>query len=579
MNSFNNHLKALDLIYPNPIIPKANFLGGCIIITLSFFSLLLALSISPVFQIFWIDINSGNFLQSWHDLTSYFLLRSNASSYDNVRFFCLIVTISIFTPAYIHFAFSTLKFGLKRIGAAFLDWRNTGIPENVPTDISKQHDVLRRMIRREKYSNDMKPGKETAIFGLNAQMISPAATGMAQPNADYISSLVGQLVLRISLGLAIGAMIWWINWLPALGGSILRAFQQIIQSAGLWPSLIETLLPFAWMIFIIIATAFADYFFVRMLIPKRSWPAESQSLGERVVAATPPNLISEEFPSRMERYRMYYEPNRIYALVREAAAASVNETGNFAFSGLIEQNPTSIENPNLKAACLRLLCGWGLFLLGTGVLLFFLMPSALRAAVLSQRLPDAVHALAPIAQVGYIFVGRRALREARRMIGEAEALFETYWFESCALAFQIRGTTSRSEVNIGRSQTDSIHTSSTVYRSEFLYDLTTSVLISESIHLSGARNLVGMRNTDQSSALLHSAENELKAIIDTRAAPIKIDLGDHGLREHVEINTMIEAIRTAQTDAARRQARQGGDIRGLKPNIQGRDQLRRPKEE
>ncbi|EJN06190.1 hypothetical protein PMI42_08251 [Bradyrhizobium sp. YR681] len=553
-----------ELIHPNPILPLANACAGTIIVILVMASSLMALSVLPIFaQIALAMRSDGGVAYAFFAIAQLFGVKKGASAFDLFRLSSLLVSIPIFVVFYVPFAVRAFWLGFSRIGIALLQFRNSGVPSGIPENLSDQMGVLRKMVQREKYTNGWKTGSITALFGLNVQFLSPLATDMSKAIAERVSRWFGKLFRAIFASVAVGALIFWTFGLPANYSDLLGLLAATLQASGLWPSLIMGLTPLVLLTVLTALTTVLDYSFVAMLVPKRAWPTECLTRGDRVVASTSPNLISLELPLRLENYRSANESNRVYRLTNETAATSVSETGNFIFLGLIEQQPQNIGNPNHRAARLWLIGGWIIAVLGVVVQLFFLIPPALNEAITAHRLPSAVYTLTPMTQLLYVALGVSAFSLGRRMVAEAERLYASYWFASSTLGYQIRGMTSRSEVNIGRGQTDSVQTSSTVYRSEFLHDLTTTTILSEAITLDGQRAAIGMQNSEESQAFLDAGLHELTRIVETRAAPISVDLGHQGLQDQIRANTMIEAMRIEQTEAMRLRVQRDDANRGV----------------
>jgi hypothetical protein len=187
------------------------------------------------------------------------------------------------------------------------------------------------------------------------------------------------------------------------------------------------------------------------------------------------------------------------------------------------------------------------------------VPAPLRTAIVTKTLPDSLLTLTPVVQLAYIAVGTRAMAEGRRMVIEAEAIFESYWFTSPAVGFQLSGTASRSELRVGRGQTDSIESTSIVHRAEFLYGLTSAVLLSEAVTLTGRREVIGIYDRAESRAFLDNAALEIKHIIGRPAAPIHVDLSSDSLQEQVKANMELDAIRAQRKAAIRMEAKRDRD--------------------
>lgn len=556
--SAKHTFEEITINYPNKLIRSANIFGGLAIVAISAVSLLYVFGIFAVFEKTAATITRFGMGQATFDiLMQSFGVRRGSMPQDIVKALAAIAALVLFLIYYVKFSIAAYGFGLGKLGKGLLQWRNSGIPHGVPEQLESPLGVMIKLIKREKYSSEVKPGEITALFGLNAQHLSPVAAKAAMRNfgAGRIRWIKG--VVRDVFGMVVvAAAVTWLHMQLPSNQDLTGVAAQLLQSAGLWPSLARVLFPMSLAAIVLIVFTAADYLFVSLMVPKASWSSDSETRVDRAVASLPPNLIFHEFPARMGSHRNTDEPNFIYPLASEIAATSVGETGNFALSGLIEQDAVAVANPDEAAAKFRLLTGWAFILLGFVTVLFGLWPASASGSFLARALPPADIFVMPIVQIATGILGIRLLRRGRAHITESEALLEAHWFKSQAIAFQMRGTTSKSEIKIGGTN-DSIGTTSIVYRSEFLYDVTASTLISEAKSLDGERELVSFEKTNQSSDLLGAAISEIRAIVSTRAKPISVDLTHGGLQDQIDANLKVESLRAGGIEAARIEARQG----------------------
>ena len=544
-----------DLVHPHRIVTLANAIGGALIFLMALVSTFTAITIASAFTpALSVGLSRGiEFL--FPVLERQFGLGLRTPETEFVQLYMVVAAFIIYAAVYVRFAFQAGGLGLMHMLRALIQWRTTGTPEGVPEDLHEQSSVLEKMLRRERYWNHITDAKMIALFSLNVQRMSPVAAAIAKTVWPPLSTWLHQFSRAAVSAAALTVLLLWVHALDPSATGVAAPIVALVRSMGLGPGLEQILSPYVTLAILVISLRALDFTLITMMVPRRDWPIDSVTKGDRAMASTSPYLVSEEFPVRMESYRLSEKPNRVWRHTGEVAATSISDTGHFVQIGLIEQQPQSIKNPNETGALVRLISGWSLIIIGLGILLFFLMPYTLRSAIETNRLPPTIFTLMPITQLIYVVVGKRALLEGRRMVRQAEELFEAYWFASPAVAFQLTGTTSRSEVKIGRGRSDSIETSSTVYRAEFLYDLTSAMLLSEATKINGRRDVVGMWNARESGTLLNGAIREMREIIDRRAAPINVDLSGPGLRDHLEANAVIDAMRARQKEAIRREAR------------------------
>ena len=543
------------LIEPNRLLVLVNAIGGALILLMAVTSAFTAITIPLVF--------TPAFSAGYGRGFSFFVLaferqfglgaRSPQTAFTQL--FILVVVIIIFLAAYIRFAFKAAGLGLSQMVKTFIQMRGRGLPDGAPVSLP-EYSALGKILRRERYWNDIPPEHMMiGLFGLNAQRMSPVSTKIAKIIWPSFWKWLSDFSIAAMVAALLSALIIWAQLINASSLPVVPSVVALVRSAGAWPSLNQVLSPYAEFVVLIMVLRALDFTMLNMVVPKRDWSADCLTKRDRVVVPTSPYLVSEEFPQRMQKYRLSEKPNRVSRQRGEVAATSVGETGNFEFEGLIEQQPQAIKNPNERAALFWLISGWSLIIVGLGVLLFFLMPSDYRAAIAMNRLPEAVFTLMPVTQLIYIYVGRYTFLRGCAMVKQAEVIFNSCWFVAPAVAFQIRGTTSRAEVKVGRGRANSIETSSIVYRTEFLYELTSAMLLSEAESTGGHRDVISMWNTSESGVFLDAAVEEMTEIVGRRAAPINVDLSSEGLRDHLEANAVIDAIRARQTEAIRKETR------------------------
>jgi hypothetical protein len=548
-------LDEITITYPNKILIVTNILGGMIAALIAVVSLFYVYGIlgifSMIYDAFW---RFGFSFPAYEFIISNLGVRRGSPPQDFLKALIVIVTIIIFGFYYIRFSIAAYKFGLAKLGAGLLQWRNSGVPHGVPERFHAPLDVMTKLIKKEKYSSDIKPGDITALFGLNAQHMSPTAAAATQRTFGPARTRWMKGVLRdvVTMAMFVGGIIW-IHMQSPSNQPPLGALAQLFQSAGLWPSLARVLFPMSLGAIALIVFAAMDYAYVSLMVPKKSWRAESETRVDRAVASLPPNLIHHEFPARMGSHGDGEKSRFLYPLAAEVAATSVGQTGNFALVGLLEQDAVAIANPDEPAAKFRLLTGWLLILAGLLVGLFGLWPSGAAAAFVTRTLPAADVVVTPVVQIALAVFAARLLARGRAHLAEAETALEAHWFKSEALAFQMQGTTSKSEIKIGGA-TDSIGTTSIVYRSEFLYDLTAATVVAEAASLGAERRLVGFEKTPASTDLLGAALAEIRAIVSTRAAPITVDIAHGGLQDQIDANLRVDAHRAGVIEAARLEA-------------------------
>jgi hypothetical protein len=547
-----DHVVYAEFVHPHPVLPKVNALAGTLVAIMSIVAGFIAYQALMTAAVPFIQPDPVMGLG--HPLLAYerqFGLGQHATLVDLTELFLLIVSFLMAIAVNAYFAVEAgFIVGLAVIFRAFLDWRGMGIPEDAPSNLSTPVDVIRKMLQRERYANGIGDKQMIGLFGLNVQRLSPAATDLAGRRWRSLSEWLGDVargLIRITRALVYLALflvlIVWVYSLDQPNASFIGTILYLGQAAGFRPSIDTILLPYACLLGAVVVLRVLDYLVISMMVPKPIWPAESLSASQRVVASTSPHLIREEFPKRMELCRTGEQPNRVYLITDEAASVSVGETGHFDITGLIEQQPLAIKNPNCAAAIFWLISGWVLVIIGLAILLLLLLPSAVRTAIDIRHLPAAIYALAPVTIWIYASIGRRLYRDGRSMVSQAEKLLDSHWFAAPAVAYRLTGTTSRSELKVGRSGSDSIETNSTISRSEFLYDLTTAMILSEAESANGTRRMVGMWNNDVSHRFLDTSLAEMNDIVSRRAAPVNIDLTNEGLRDQVDANLTIEGIR------------------------------------
>jgi hypothetical protein len=554
----------VEFIHPHKILPRIQGIAGALILMLSMSAGLYALLSL---------INAAQPLATLTSMTQLnyqilllareFGLGPRPGLPSVVELYLLVVSAALALTIHIYFAVESGIFvGLRALLDAFLQWRSIGHPEDAPEDLDAPGYIIEKMIKPESYANGIQDKRLIGLFGLNVQRISPLATSMTEPHRAAIlewlrdtAVLIRKMVVASVVLAAIIMLPVWIYAAaqPALNFSY--ALSAVGAAAGFWPSAQVLIAPYLLMACLEAGFRLLDYLFVAALVPRKFSKPESLTLNNRVVAPTSPYLISEEFPRLMEKFRRPDEPNRIATVSAEVSAVSVGDTGNFRFTGLIEQAPRAIRSPHERAALAWLISGWIVVFISLAALLAFLLPASVVAALEIRRLPAPVHVVTPLTVVLYAIVANKAYRQGRRMVKEGTVLLESYWFVSPGLAYQVIGTTSRSEIKVGRGRDDSIETSSTVNRSEYLYDLTTAMLLSEAERVDGPRRLVGMWNDEASRVLLDASYAEMTGIVSRRAAPVNIDLRDAGLRDHLEANAAIEAVRRRQAYAVRGEGR------------------------
>jgi hypothetical protein len=563
-----DHVAYAKFIDPHPILPIVNASAGALVSIMSIIAGFIAYNtfvaaVEPLRE-------AGFYMHLGYSALAVerqFGLGPNAALSEVTELFLLVVSFLMAVIVNIYFAIEAgFRFGVASMFKAFLDRRTMGVPEDAPKNLSAPDDVISKMLRRDSYANNIGGKSMIGLFGLNVQRMSPVATKFAElrwPSlAKWLQSVVHglkKITRYVACVVALLVFVIWIYSLTQPSANFVETIVALGRAAGLWPSVDDVVLPFACLMGITAVFRSLDYLMISMMVPKRLWPSESLSENQRVVVSTSPHLIVEEFPRRMELRRTGERPNRICLGADERRSVSVKDTVDFVATGLIEQQPLAIKSPNEPAAIFGLICGWAFVVIGLSILLLFLLPSAVRTAIDIKHFPAAVYALTPITICLYAIVGLRLYRRGCYMIHEAEIVLASHWFVAPAVAYQITGTTTRSELKVGRGGQDTIETNSIIYRSEFLYDLTTAMILSESETVSGPRKMVGMWNDNESRRFLDTSLTEMNAIISRRAAPVNIDLTDHGLRDQIEANSMIEAIRERQLQAIRIQGSGGND--------------------
>lgn len=546
-----------ELLHPKPLLAKVNLIFGTVMVALTVVSALFVLGLVPVLASIVRAIEANGLRpEALFAVAQIFGVPRTPSFGDALRFVSAVLATALFVSIYLPFWVRAGRLGFDTLGRAFLQWRNSGIPQNVPAHFQAPDEVCRKIAAREKYAGVVKVGEVTKLHGLNAQFMSPLAGELTAATASEQSMVMSRVVRATFWLVLIGGVLWWSGLQSANRLDLVGGLSAIVTTSG-FPSLFASVaIPIGASVLFAFAVMVFDYWFVGSMVPRAVWPVETEVVHDKGVATASPVLIAHEFPIRMAKYRVDDEANRVHHLGGEVSSVSLSEAGHFDLHGLIERQPRAIRGPNDTAMVGRLIGGWVFVTLGVATLLFFLMPPAFREALGAGRLPAEDWFLLPIAQIALLTLGRRAISEGRRMIAQAEVLFESQWFSSEAVLFHLRGTTSRAEVKVGRGVADAIETNSTVHRSQFLYEITTTELLTESRTLDGSRSVVGMRNSDASRALGTIAVSELRKIIDEPAKAIQIDMSDPGLQTQVQANVMLDAHRAGQIEAARLQAQE-----------------------
>lgn len=547
------------LVSPRPVIPLTNMICGLFILTVSMISILIYWSFA------W---------KIWDALSQSFLYPTNASNIFLYRILnfplggkietsvsivahAFQVTILIFIVIFVRSTFVVFSLGLRRVGLAILQWTSSGTPEDVPIKYENPLEVAQWVGEKKEYRSKLSSQEAISVFGYGVQYVSPAAADIAQPIIDRILQTLRQGLHR-SLGLV------FMGWL----------FVGFLVTAPTWdvfylamPS-ISTILrnigggTTAWtiggsyflLLFTIGSCLFLDWMFVRLLSSRAKPPADISSRSENAQVAIAPYLLSERFQQDLERAeRADGKADRVYRTGAEGASVSIADTGNFALLGLVEQYPRVMSNPNMNAGLMRLWSGWALIAIGAIILTIFLLPSATWNSVELRKLTEWKVFLDPVLMLILFRTGNRALREGVAMVAGGEALLETYWFEAPSLRYDFRGVTSKSEIRLGAAQDDSIRTSSSIVRSEFVARLTATNIITEVANPSSDRRIYGMQITEECGGIVDDVLRSLGNLSNAKPQPIGLDLSHPDVADTINANAAARAAKASAEKMAGRQ--------------------------
>lgn len=545
------------LVDPNPRLPLFNLIAGLALILIAVIAILANFAVVEGVVGLLIRLGDDQALSAW--LNTYIGPRSQ----DQARFTFFMVTLAVFGFFYLRLVIAAVRVGLSRLGRAIVQWTARSGHENVPDHFADVAEVAGRMLRRERYGDAALEKQGRLLFGPNARFISPVAAPAARAAVGLVTSLIGRLAtIAVFAALFVGC-VYWLAALRGEAGRAIAVFEALLGDENLVYLVTWTIIPFVIAAVLTAVGAALDFVFVRALVPRHGAPADHFLRQEAFQAGLAPSFMADELAGRMQQLRFQDFYNRQYQVSAEGGSVSVGDTGEFVNWQFFERQPLPIANPNQGAGTLRLATGWGLSILGLGIVMLCTLPEPLRLALLSQRLPDAPLFLALTTQLALGVAGIRAWRRGQAMVAQGERILSSFWFRSVAASVRMKGTVAKREISAKNKAMDTIGTKETGFTSHFQCEVCTAELISEVPSLTPTdakaqgepRILIGLGVGEDAGAWQRFVFAEMQKISQTKVGIAPVDTNDPTLRDMVVFNAQAQAFKEAQVEKARQEAR------------------------
>ena len=504
----------------NPVASRINLIGGTALFILAGFTVLLNLSLGSSF------IGKGK--QLLERAASDFETLSGAAALETGLLMVSLLSGLIYLVFLIPVVFRASKLGI-RVGInSFFEKFSDNDGEAIPDDFAEDVDVGQLIHDKTVFINESLDPLTQSVLGKNIRYLSPRAGRIAKPVIRRLKNVSGK-VLRLVILLAVlfYGLVYGVTVLAEqnLFASIFNSSEITIEQIFSKTAIIQqTIFPIILIGTYVAASIATGSYFIREISPKGAPRSESKSIKDNMAAAMSPYMLVTRLPHALESLALPEFDNRVHTLDGERKSKSLSESGEFETQMFIERQPVPARHKLNSAGRAWLLFGWVETFFGFAVIAFFVLPAQVRKALTTDELLDVGSMLSPIGVALTLTIATMAFGRGLKKIREGHSLMNTHWFKSPALFVQLKGQITKDKVTAGSAVTDSLKSETSVIRSDFVVEVTTTELICEWDEAKGVRTVIAMQNTSESKAWLEHAITALKAFAAEGVTMTAIDL-------------------------------------------------------
>jgi len=274
------------------------------------------------------------------------------------------------------------------------------------------------------------------------------------------------------------------------------------------------------------------------LFPKHQPRAEVIRLHKQILGGGDPTLIPHNLEQRLRLIQPRNDtPNRVCRLGFEMQPGGVGDTGKFTGKLIVENQPAPY--PAEKHWAVQALLAVAFVTLLTGLFLTTTLPDYLQD-LSPQRMSTYIVALRWVARrvLGVILVAM-----ALNLFRHVREYLETYRFKSLVSVLSVDGNYGRSQISVGKSIHDSIESQNVIIRSDSACNVFLAVVLSESMGLTGNRQIVSMIANDEARNLQKLIGEWLEEFENRGAAIAGVDLSRQSIGQVARANMEITAQR------------------------------------
>jgi len=465
--------------------------------------------------------------------------------------YCGFLLASLFAGLYcIGYAINAVRKSVTQCLVGIRELLTPSKPAHLPLKFHSYPDLYRTM--KDGVIDDLYPSPKTveydALFGQRVMFVTPAARWLV---AKTITSFGGRLTYLLIWTFIAAALYWGRGFVS--GSSWFAGLSTHAQTAWIEFESVSNLnlflIPIAALILNHMVMASIEYVSTTLMVPNEDPSTLTKSSTSSYDGFGNPNQLINRIPAAADDLAWRDFPNRAVTEFTESESPNLNDHGKFDSVIFIEQQPQPINDRNVTAGTLLIICGW-IFKILSAILLFTVLLPFPVLRYLQQLSISDMFLLAPVYVILTGLLILKFSRQGNNMINDARVLFESTRFVSESILLEINGDVTRSNITVGKAKDDSIESSNLVVRSDFSVNFWAGQILSEAQTLESKRLPLSVAQSDQSDKWIQTLSDYIETLRSAGVVPLGVDIGASELSSIVQVNAQANAFKHTATQAA-----------------------------
>jgi hypothetical protein len=266
-----------------------------------------------------------------------------------------------------------------------------------------------------------------------------------------------------------------------------------------------------------------DIAFIKKATPNNSPMAQSDEEMVRGKSPITPAEALKDIELGMKSKALSGFANRQIAASSELAGASIQNSGNFSASLIIERQPVPVSAESEAAAAFLMRCAIAAMVFSQLLFWFVVVPAPAVKSLTDYSIYIDVTVATPILTAAIASLSFALWRAGTQMLQESSSVLNAMWYSSPTAMVTLTGSIQKDRLNIGKAEYDSFGSESEFTRMEFTAEVTAAEVVSETQTPNSERQVIALLSTPESRDWLKHITYVITQIAEKKAKGLEAD--------------------------------------------------------